>query len=176
MFNIGGRIVMDENNGRIRGPEGPKGPEGLSAYGVWLAEGNVGTAEDFLASLKIGGRFALAMHTGGQQVPQGGQVQLLPRASRGIECEGGGLKITSPGGYFIRYFAAADYGTFAIKINGFEAPGTRFTAQGAAFAVTAIEVAEAPAEVQLFNASTRGLRLLGNRGAVDAYIHITAID
>lgn len=167
---------MDENNGHIRGPEGPRGPEGLSAYGVWLAEGNVGTAEDFLASLKLGGRFALAMHTGGQQVAAGANVALLPRASRGIECRDGILRITSPGGYFIRYYAAADYGAFAIRINGLEASGTRFTAQGGAFAVTAIEVADAPAEVQLFNAFQRPLRLLGNRGAVDAYIHITAID
>lgn len=28
------------------------GPQGLSAYEVWLAEGNVGTEEDFLNSLR----------------------------------------------------------------------------------------------------------------------------
>lgn len=30
---------------------GPRGPEGKSAYESWLAEGNVGTIEDFLGQL-----------------------------------------------------------------------------------------------------------------------------
>lgn len=30
---------------------GPKGERGLSAYEIWLSEGNIGTVEDFLNSL-----------------------------------------------------------------------------------------------------------------------------
>lgn len=37
-----------------RGPQGEKGDEGLSAYGVWLADGNTGTLEDFFAFLSGG--------------------------------------------------------------------------------------------------------------------------
>lgn len=35
----------------VQGPEGPRGPDGLSAYQVWLAQGNTGTVADFLAAL-----------------------------------------------------------------------------------------------------------------------------
>ena len=46
---------------------GPKGDDGLSAYEVWLAQGNVGTEQDFLDSLKgepgdEGDGSALAIH------------------------------------------------------------------------------------------------------------------
>jgi hypothetical protein len=34
-----------------QGPVGPQGANGLSAYEVWLAQGNTGSASDFLASL-----------------------------------------------------------------------------------------------------------------------------
>ncbi len=35
----------------LQGPQGPVGPQGKSAYDIWLQAGNVGTIEDFLASL-----------------------------------------------------------------------------------------------------------------------------
>jgi len=34
-----------------RGPRGEQGADGLSAYDLWLAEGNEGSIEDFFASL-----------------------------------------------------------------------------------------------------------------------------
>ena len=36
---------------------GPQGPEGLSAYQVWLEEGNIGTEQDFFASLSASATF-----------------------------------------------------------------------------------------------------------------------
>jgi hypothetical protein len=37
-----------------RGPRGPEGQPGLSAYELWLAEGNTGSLADFFASLSGG--------------------------------------------------------------------------------------------------------------------------
>lgn len=166
-------MVFDD---KLRGPEGPRGPEGLSAYGVWLAEGNVGTAQQFLASLKMGGRFALVMHCGGQLALPGQKLALTGKAARGISCSEGGVKVTQPGSFFIRYYASSREGTYAIYINGIEAPGTRFKANGAAFAVTAVEVASTPAEITLVNVSGEEQLLDGSSGSVDAYMHITSID
>lgn len=39
-------------NGVMKGEPGEKGTDGKSAYQIWLDEGNVGTEQDFLASLK----------------------------------------------------------------------------------------------------------------------------
>lgn len=161
---------------KLRGPQGPRGPEGLSAYGVWLAEGNVGTAQDFLASLKMGGRFALLMHVGGQAVQPGGAVALAGKVARGLACMDGGIRIERPGSFFVRYYAAARGGSYALFVNGIEQPGTRFQAGGAAFAVTALDIASAPADIKLVNVSA-GVQLLeGSSGSVDAYIHITSVD
>lgn len=49
----------------LPGPEGDDGPDGKSAYQIWLDDGNVGTEQDFLDSLKgtpgaIGGYFTQA--------------------------------------------------------------------------------------------------------------------
>lgn len=38
-----------------KGDKGDTGPQGLSAYEVWLEQGNTGTEEDFLNSLKVSG-------------------------------------------------------------------------------------------------------------------------
>lgn len=159
-----------------RGPEGPRGLDGLSAYGVWLREGNSGTPEDFLTSLKMGGRFALTMHTGGQNVPPGQAVVMAPRVSRGIDCAQDGVRITKPGSFLLRYYTSTVQGTIAVYVNGLEAPATRFTADQGMLAVCCIEVAHAPADVKLVNVSDTTLELPGHSGAVDAYIHITTID
>ena len=37
-----------------RGPRGPQGEEGLSAYELWLEDGNEGTLEDYFAFLSGG--------------------------------------------------------------------------------------------------------------------------
>lgn len=42
----------DPGDGSGGGEVGPPGPPGASAYEVWLQEGNTGSEEDFLASLK----------------------------------------------------------------------------------------------------------------------------
>lgn len=41
----------------VPGPQGPIGPEGLSAYEVWLGQGNIGTASDYLASITAAVRY-----------------------------------------------------------------------------------------------------------------------
>lgn len=159
-----------------RGPEGPRGLDGLSAYGVWLREGNAGTPEDFLTSLKMGGRFALAMHTGGQSVPPGQAAMLALRVSRGIDCIQDGVRLTKPGRFLLRYYTSAVQGITAVYVDGLEAPATRFTAEQGILAVCCIEVAHAPADVKLVNVSDSTLDLPGHSGAVDSYIHITTID
>lgn len=55
---LGGAIGTETELGSMSipaGPRGEKGEQGLSAYEVWLAEGNVGTIEDFLDSLALSG-------------------------------------------------------------------------------------------------------------------------
>ena len=162
--------------GGLRGPAGPRGYDGLSAYGVWLKEGNAGTPEDFLTSLKTGGRFAYVLHTGGQTVAPGGNILLKPRVSRGIEGAPGGVVIQKPGSFLIRYYICAKTGVFAVHTNGLEAPATRFAAHDGIFAVCAIEIATLPAMVSIANVSGEAVRLVGDSGAVDAYMHITSID
>ena len=44
-------VASWHNAGKIQGPEGAEGPQGLSAYEIWLEEGNNGTKQDFLDSL-----------------------------------------------------------------------------------------------------------------------------
>ena len=45
-------FINDSGGGGGVGPRGPKGPAGKSAYQIWLEEGNIGTKQDFLDSLK----------------------------------------------------------------------------------------------------------------------------
>jgi hypothetical protein len=73
------------------GPAGAAGTNGLSAYEIWLAQGNAGTQADFLASLE---------GAQGPVGPSGGPVG--PAGPAGA---GGAASDTSGNGYFYRLFA-----------------------------------------------------------------------
>ena len=91
------------------GPEGPQGPEGLSAYEVALANGFVGTEEEWLASL-VGPQGEPG--SGGGLTP--GSLELGPglTASPGIEPGTMKVSVTSTFPFFDTNGATA-----AIPLN-----------------------------------------------------------
>lgn len=68
------------NGGRVRFAQGS---QGLSAYGTWLAEGNVGTEEDFLSSLRG---------------PQGDRGETGPQGPMGVQGPRGEIGPQGPQG------------------------------------------------------------------------------
>ena len=49
---ISGSVSIGKGEQGIQGDKGDKGEQGLSAYEIWLSQGNEGTEQDFLNSLK----------------------------------------------------------------------------------------------------------------------------
>lgn len=50
--DIDGRLILEKRNGDEFDAGEVRGPQGLSAYDLWLADGNTGTLEDFLETLR----------------------------------------------------------------------------------------------------------------------------
>lgn len=77
----------------IRGPQGLKGEDGLSAYGVWLKAGHTGTKDDFFAFLRPKPYIYTAKT--GQSVPVGQAIDLecltapLPKGRYLLQASGG---------------------------------------------------------------------------------------
>ena len=89
------------------GPTGPKGEDGVighdgaSAYEIWLSQGNVGTEEDFLASLvgPTGPQGPQGIQgIQGETGPQGIQGETGPQGIQGIQGETGPTGPTGPKG------------------------------------------------------------------------------
>ncbi len=75
------------------GLEGPAGPPGLSAYEVWLGEGNTGSPEDFLGTL-VGPPGAPGDSGSGGNTLQDAYDQGGPGAGRTISAASGPVEIT----------------------------------------------------------------------------------
>lgn len=85
-----------------QGPQGEPGAPGLSAYDIWLSEGNIGSEADFLASL-VGppGSGGSAGNTLGEAYNEGGAG-----AGRVIEVESGAVEVNLTSG-----------GTTGLEVN-----------------------------------------------------------
>lgn len=146
----------------IRGPRGQKGPQGLSAYGVWLMEGNVGTVEDFFNSLLPEELFY--SHTGGQIVQ--------PRCCVALELRYGSVKPKKTcGNYIVNYYTNAKSGCFSLAVSKLVLPHTTFQAGCTGTAVVNNCFFE---EILLVNSSDSPVTLDGSNG-IDAYLHIRRI-
>jgi hypothetical protein len=93
-----------------QGPAGPSGQDGLSAYEIWLAEGNTGTEADFLAGIT------------GPQGPQGAQGIQGPQGVQGPAgangangLDGNGITSTTDNGDGTFTFTYDDGSTFTTS-------------------------------------------------------------
>lgn len=146
----------------IRGPRGQKGSPGLSAYGVWLMEGNVGTVEDFFNSLLPEDIYY--SHTGGQVV--------LPHCCVALELRYSSAKPRKTrGNYIVNYFTNARSGRFSLYVSGAELPQACFPAGCTGTAVVYDCFFE---EISLVNKSDSPIVLKGSSGT-DAFLHLRRI-
>ena len=129
--------------GFLRGPRGQRGDTGLSAYGVWLNQGNTGTVEDFFSDLTANRPYIHLVKEEGQE---GFTAHLRHDISFGEE----GALIRQAGAYRALYFCpGAD--RFAIEKNGAVVPYSQFGAKDGSWGLAVFEVTlgELPARVRL---------------------------
>ena len=167
----------DRQAGRIiRGPRGRRGADGLSAYGVWLREGNTGTEQDFLNA--IAGRrqgFYLA-EDAEQYLYRGDAVAFFGRPQMETDCvaiKGERIQLLREGIYCVRFFLAAKNAVFGLRKNGREIAQSRYMTETAGGGISCFKVerTELPATLELFLASERA-HIQGTDGAMTAAVYI----
>lgn len=93
------------------GSVGPQGPAGKSAYQIWLDEGNTGTEEDFLNSLK------------GETGPAGPEGPQGPQGEQGIQGETGAQGETGPQGEQGPQGEAGEQGPQGVSVTSAQMDG-----------------------------------------------------
>lgn len=149
----------------MRGPRGQRGASGMSAYGIWLKQGNIGTEEDFLRSLHAHQDVRYFSHVGGQIVRKCAPVALLGKMEQSSHVQ--------EGKYLARYYAAGN-GLFALYANGSEIVGTRFYMTHGASGETMIDLME-PCTISLVNVGENPVMLSGDANSLDAYLVLTLL-
>jgi len=120
----------------LRGPRGPRGDSGLSAYGVWLREGNMGTCRDFLDSLKAAHPYLYLCSSG----------KCIGRGIRA--CDKISAQITQPGIYKTEFYCSSDEGCVFCNDSLLEGCSRK---NGLGFAVFSVE--EPPYIIRVSNVS-----------------------
>ena len=166
----------DQCAGIIRGPRGRRGADGLSAYGVWLKEGNTGTERDFLDAIaQCRQAFYLAEEEEqylcrGDAVAFSGRPQVEPDC---IQIKGDRVALQREGIYSVRFSAASQGAVFGLRKNGKEIAHSRCAAEaaGCGFCCFCVERAELPAVLEIFLASEKA-HLKAADGARTAALYI----
>lgn len=148
----------------VRILRGARGMPGLSAYGLWLEQGNQGDVEQFFLSIAAH-REILYIHSGGQYVPPGASVQLQHMAGR-----------TKPGRYIVQYMINAYDGIFSLCVDGREAAHSRYCARNFVHGLCAVHIMQNNAAITIKNVSRQCVQLQGQNGCVDAYLWAKPID
>ena len=143
---------------------GPRGEPGLSAYGVWLKEGNCGTVDDFLHALQRD-RQLLLLHSGGQLVKPLSSVSLMHMTGQ-----------LRTGCYIAQWMLWAGEGTCALFVEGGEQNNTRFAARGVLHAVCTLRIFSPQSTVEIKNVSPSPVHIGADPQCVDAWLLLRPID
>ncbi len=143
---------------------GARGLPGLSAYGLWLSQGNQGDLEKFFLSISSN-REVLYQHSGGQCVAPGAAVQLQHRLGSFL-----------PGRYIVQYMLCAYDGIFSIYVDGMENTFARYRAHDFLNGLCIVQIMQENAVVTIQNLTNQCVQLQGHHGCVDAYLWARLID